>query len=328
MAGAAQRQVQLITPAKDSNKRRKLSGREKAHGVDLLLAGTADADKAYISRVLEEKPAIVPYLASVMRDGTLEAALLRQDAVQKEQFAPSSVYMKHAGIKFLRQALMQMEPTIFNERLWEENRFSMLDCLCLVCYASGCAPECFLPHREQQTALTVLTAEYRSLGQRLSSLDMTTGWAGCGYYRQVPGALNKVVCRLAADAPTVAMPMPHEAMQGFDDWVIESNWSKDAKLKSKKALIEFKIYDHFKKQFGAEIDGIIPKERYSFESDRSSPPPSLELPPSFKRLGKGSQTKQKKTSSPKKPSSFSVRPPKKGNGKATAFGKGDSKAEP
>jgi hypothetical protein len=59
-------------------RKRKISDRTEANAVDALFEGGHQKDVAFILKKLEAQTTLIPFLASWLRDGTLEASYKRQ----------------------------------------------------------------------------------------------------------------------------------------------------------------------------------------------------------------------------------------------------------
>eukprot|EP00971_Amphidinium_carterae_P102156 2022094-Amphidinium_carterae.1 len=213
-----------------ADKKRRLSNRDKEHGVDLLIDGTEEGDKQYIDKVLSQKPHLLAHLASMLRDGSLEQGLQRKAAAKAQEFAPSSYMMKHVGVKFLREALSAMCPKVFTEESMTTWNLNMTDCLNLVTFATGQTGDSFLPHKQMQESKRLLVARYQKLGCRLDTADFRSGWSTTGYFQQghrETNELNLLYCAFGSTTDYVTLPVSNEEMQKYTDWKLEENWSRN-----------------------------------------------------------------------------------------------------
>lgn len=93
-------------------KRRRVSSKAVVDGLANSFTSTVDKDIDYATQKLRESTHLVGWLASQLRDGTLEQAWRRTQTKESHEWAPSSVNMRHVGSKLTKDFVAKVAPPL------------------------------------------------------------------------------------------------------------------------------------------------------------------------------------------------------------------------
>ena len=143
----------------------------------------------------------------------------------------------------------------------------------MVCFATNCSGETWLPHKDMDVSMQVLLKKYKDLGCRLNQVNVEKGWQKVGWYCQDETHPNKIHSLVSIATKFVELPMSSADMAKFTDWEIVSNWRRGAQLVSRAAVMSLDLHKHFEAQTMAKDMAVhLPNEFVSFELDGESPP--------------------------------------------------------
>lgn len=248
------------SPASASKKRRH-TGENAA--INVILRATEHctrADRQYILTILDAKPELENFIATMLRSGTLEKAMrARSQSLAGQElgrkFPPNRSRgprrFKHLTSRF-RKACIAQRIDMDSSDGWHDIEQSVLDNLFYFALATD--PETPLPkahcHPEYEGPLyLVLAARYEAMGSRLSkcSPEEADSW---GYFSVQGSKEGCVHCRLnEKDLPLNMDTLYKQA----DDWVIMDNHSMEAKIFSEELDIGQRLCKAYERHFKLEM---------------------------------------------------------------------------
>jgi hypothetical protein len=232
----------------------------------------------------------------MIRDGSLEKSVKKRESATSNSFPASSHYIKHAGVKFLREFLEKAEPGTFKMDAMLASDMKLDDYNELVAYSVNRQSDAWLPDKDIDKSMAVMMQAYNESGFRLRGALLGNGWKELSYFWQDPKQQNRIVSRVDKEHRFVDLFVDAATIQKFDDWVFSEPWSRDSKLESKKACQTYDLLGLFTIKYGeALIEVICPKPSLSFEQDGVSPPASLNIDPQSRKAQRGKATGTKRT---------------------------------
>lgn len=294
-AGILARVAKTVAVSDSAAKRRRVSSKVAVDGLANSFTSTVDTDIDYISMQLKVSPHLAGWLASQLRDGTLEAAWKRTQSKECHEWAPSSSNMRHIGIKITKDFLASVAPHFAPEALEENTIYvSAAQGLRFLTYALNVRESCFLPSANVEASLAVFQKRYADMGKRLSDAPTSCTWQSFGYFALDPeDHLTVRALRSPAKEWHAKLPLTAEAFSEVSDWRFENNWSTKSVLKSPQGGHVVALRPLFVKKYGLEaVDHHMPVEVESFEGDGRSPPAWLGSAVGKKQGTSGREQKQ------------------------------------
>lgn len=186
-----------MPPTTPITKKRKVRASAVQAGVDNLLVNSCQADKAYINRMLDENEAIVPVLASMIRDGEIDRALKRKETAALTQALGLKLNARCRKFrnftprlwKLLLQNILGAKS--LSDFAGDKDGFDDREVQHLCKFALGIVDDTPLPQVYDKAGyegplMSVLLARYKSQGQLLKNLSYDQLKAGVGYYMVDP----------------------------------------------------------------------------------------------------------------------------------------------
>jgi hypothetical protein len=258
-----------LTPSK----KRKVGDAGEAKAMDSIVANTQNKDLIYITKYLEKKESLISFVASWCRDGTLEAALKRQQAKTNNNWAPSTRVVRQIGLGPARSVCQRMNTVSFDPDRLEQREIyvSTIQYVRFAQFATRSKDATFLPAENVEASVTAMVNAATVL-DRLVGAEAECDWQSFGYFTINPVDVTEAICLLQRTL-TVKLPFTREFLEdGTAEWRIVDNHLTSSYLFSK--VLDQKI--PFRPLFVAKhgkpaVDLAMPLERQSFEPDDSTP---------------------------------------------------------
>lgn len=203
-----------------SAKRRRQGSSALAKGVDILLEGSSSKDRAYILACLDSRPQLLPFIASMLRDGDIDRALQRRNqqqiaAVLGNKLGAKVKKHRHLSPKFVDKAI----ETLAGRKVFDDaadgkarNAPTASKKLEVLMFALHTLPDTALPtghkhDRYEGALLKVMASRHTAMGERIKGLSWEK-FDDIGFWGWAPSTPTIVQCKLD---PSLKLRLPFAA---------------------------------------------------------------------------------------------------------------------
>lgn len=203
---------------------------------------------------LRGKQGLTAFLVGLVESGKLEETFIKKlnedqaTPSRKDTFAETSKYMKQSGVTWMRQFLQNVSNTHQNhEALYKMPSTRVID---HVCIALRCDPDCWLFHKEQNTAMELSIQRYTDVGRPLSSLSPSDDIKKKGWYGvHANGTIVAYGAGTGGDGSLFWVDPP---VAGTVNWIFEGNTNVQATLRHPNKD-SFQMIPRFHAKYGAQF---------------------------------------------------------------------------
>ena len=254
---------------------------EAENSLEKIVKNQFEQNLEMLKQKLQSKPGLVTSLLVLVETGRLEEVFLRQSAggaeAAPQTFPPASKYVKQAGVTWLREFLISVNPSGFkvkDDANDDEKKLAKLapdKATDIVCIALHCMPDCWLFHRETEVAMQKALHRYNQLGPRIAHMSYRDELARKGFYTQEGMRIvaKAMGCDLQGEQYFVDSPI-----QTPVEWQFKNNTSAMATLIGPNGDA-FQLLSRFQEKYPYAFRQEAAQPVLSIEPGGVSPHPSL-----------------------------------------------------